>query len=470
MYEVLFFSFVKINRLGEIIMLERSKQVSVRNAVMMTEQILGNQKVDIQDLECTRKMLVTLCNVEDYRSVELELSLANVHLKEALYLKGTIENDMQAHIRKAKKHFSLALKLPGNIALPHYGLFQVAILEQDYLEAYSELHAYASKLGRNSNFQLAYQLLSKLLGIEERVEKGNYDYIQDTSVEYEPLKCNYHLAEQAFLQEDYPRMIKHLSVCESIAKKKKIEIDFSVLMSLANTVFKRYKESQKQKLQLAFANSLDVGERMTVVHKLLALDEMDFEANLLYMDAYIDLKAYNPLVECIQKLKTVPRALDEAETLRLYERLVSEIILESANLRSIHETIDRGEILMEECLYEEVIHHYEKASNQVPFLYFHIKKAEAYYGAGDLESASNCCKRYLDSGYLHYVEAATLLYRIYKEQGENDKALATALECYQKARMKERGTSLNDWIGSLNDICSVQEKQGGFKQYKKQTN
>ena len=48
---------------------------------------------------------------------------------------------------------------------------------------------------------------------------------------------------------------------------------------------------------------------------------------------------------------------------------------------------------------------------------------------------------------------------IYKKQGESEKALMQALDCYKKARMKERGIPLNDWMNRLN---SYSQQSGSF--------
>lgn len=397
------------------------------------------------------RVIVHLEEEENSKKAELEMSIANVHLLEALNLKQGMDKDISAHLGNAKLHYENALTLYGDFVIPHYGLFKVAVLEGDYLEALLQLQAYELKSGKDSNYSLLYKMLMTLLGQKGEVASSNIKYIQDIKVEYEPLLSNYRLAETSFDACDYQRTIRHLSICNSLSEKKEIDIDFSTMLYLANIILVLCKEKQKEKLQLDFAATSDVGERMMIAHKLLEMDDSDFENNFLYMDAYIDLKAYSPLLECVMKLKSLPATKKEQEVLSLYERLVSETIIESKYLRAIHGALNHGDKLQSEALYSEAISYYEKANENINFPYFRIKEAEAYYAMGDIDNAIRCCEFYLETGYLHFVEASIFLYRIYRDNDNIEKAISIAFECYKKARMKERGITLRSWILRLNN-------------------
>lgn len=442
------------------------KEVSIHDVLLATEEMLGQKEVTIHELENVREAISSLYGIGESKSDELELIIANLYIKEAIIEKENNKRFSEL-LEKAKKHFYIFLTLFGDNFSSHYGLLKIAVLEEDYLEAIAQLQACENQAGEISNFHLMYQMLTTLLGKEDLETFSNREYIQNVKVDYEPLLSNYHLAESAFEKRDYQRVKRHLSVCENLAKKKEISIDFSPMIFLAHTIFSLYKENQKKGLQMAFSNSSDIGERMLIVHKLLELDEEDFESNFLYMDAYIDLKAYNPLVECIERLNKISSTEEERKMVSLYGRLISEVQMESDHLKVIHAALNKGRILQLEAFFEEAINCYEESYSQIPFPYFQLQKAEVYYEIGDLDSAEACCNRYLNDGYLHYVEASILLYKIYRTKEETDKAFNIALECYKKARMKERGISLNDWIIRLNNQYNLtaQEDKKTTTQY-----
>jgi len=177
------------------------------------------------------------------------------------------------------------------------------------------------------------------------------------------------------------------------------------------------------------------------------------------MDAYIDLKAYNPLLECIKRVKALKISKEQEEMLELYERIIQEVSLESLHLKDIYRTLDKGQKLRSEGLYLEEIDTYLKALQVIHFPYFYVKLAEAYYEMGNLEKSLEYGNYYLEIGYLYYVPISILFYMIYKKQGESEKALMQALDCYKKARMKERGIPLNDWMNRLN---SYSQQSGSF--------
>lgn len=429
------------------------------------ERILTSKKIGIKELEELREQLLMVCGKSESNIAEVELFFKNINLNGEETIKNN--KDVSIYLANAKKYFYMALTSYGSI-IAHYGLFKVAILEGDYLEAYSQLRSYEEKLGGNSNFEFEYKMLLKLLGRKYETSKASKNYIQGTKVDYEPLLCNYRLAEESFERGDYQRTNRHLNICATLAFKKNIEIDFSPMMELSNTIFLLYRDSQKRDLQLAFANSDDIGARMMIVHRLLELDESDFESNFLYMDAYIDLKAYNPLIECIKKLKEFPATEEQREMLSLYEKLTSEIVMESVNLKGIHGVLKKGAHLQNEGLYQEAIDCYQDGYEAVPFPYYFISEAESYYEMGDYEKAIQSCQKYLEKGYLHYVEATMLLYRCYKKSGNSEKSFQIALDCYIKARMRERGIPFNTWISRLNrchDMEGKPEINGNSKCY-----
>ncbi len=406
------------------------------------------------------KALLKSSDEVEATKAEEKLSLANKHLMEAINLQVDMEFNIRQHLKKAKELYSNVLSSHKSFIIPYYGLFKVAILEQNYSEAFLQLQAYDMGLATGCNFNLMYQMLMMLSGQKEHLKEANPNYIQDVKVSYEPILNNYHFAENAFHRGDYQRVIKHLTVCSDLARKKGFDIEFSIMLQLANTILSLSKEKKKNCLRTAFSLSTDVGKRMLLVQELLELDATDFESNFLYMDAYIDLKAYNPLVECIEHLKTLPATKEEQEFINLYERLVSEIVIESKHLREIYATLKRGEDLQQEALYSEAITCYENTNENVPLPYFQIKKAEAYYAMGNLEEAIECCENYLKSGYLHYVEASILLYKIYRDKGDVTASFAVAFKCYRKARMQERGIFLHDWLSRLNSgYCSESKGQ-----------
>lgn len=445
--------------------MEKKGKVTADASIMdFLDRLSSNQTVSITELENVRTMLLNSIEKKDY-SDEVLMMLATLNLKEVENLKkGNLPVDINSYLLEAKQFFYMAITM-GNDVIPHYGLFKLALLEGDYFEAFCQLQVYEGKLDGPSNFQLLYKMLKKLLGGKERIAPANNSYIQESKIDYEPLLNNYHMAEAFFDTGNYQKVLKHISICENLIDRKGLSIDFWAVSNLANTIFSLYRENQKSELRLAFANSSHVGERMMIVHKLIELDETDAESLFLMMDAYIDLKAYTPLVECIQKIKGLEISLNQQQSLLLYERLTAEIFMESLNLRTIHEVLGKGNSLQNESLYQEAITHYGNAYEAIKFPYYLIQRAEVYYSIENYEQAIHDCNEYMKEGYLHYVEASILLYKCYRKKGDLEESFKVALDCYKKTRMKERGISFDAWMSRLNSSYMEKTEKRPPKRY-----
>lgn len=426
----------------------------------MRKRIENSNFMNIEQVGILHELIESLMREKFFPSASLEILLGTLELKEAKFLKENNVDLFILYLQKAKKHFCAALLVDNQEGQANYGLFEAALLEENYSEAYTQLDYYLAKGKGESNYILVYQLLEELMGHSQRKRNGNENYIFDVKVDYEPMLCNYSLALEALQRKDYQKAIKHISICKSLNDKKGLGIDFSSVLELLNKIFLWHQNSQKKAFKDTFARTSNVGERVLIAQKLLELDSEDIESNFLYMDAYIDLKAYNPLLECIKRVKDLKISKEQEEMLELYERIIQEITIESLHLKDIYRILDKGQRLRTEGLYSEEIDTYLNALQTIQFPYFYVKLAEAYYEMGNLEKSLEYGNYYLKTGYLYYVPISILFYTIYKKQGDSEKALMQALNCYQKARMKERGISLNDWINRLNGYS---QQSGSFK-------
>ncbi len=425
----------------------------------MRRRIEISNSMNIEQVEILHELMESLMREKFFPSASLEILLGTLELKEAEFLKDNNVDLFALYLMRAKKHFYTALLADNQEFQANYGLFEAALLEENYSEAENQLDYYLEKMEGESNYILVYQLLGELMGQSQRKRRGNENYIFDVKVDYEPMLCNYSLAIEALQRKDYQKAIKHISICQTLNDRKGLGIDFSSVLGLLNTIFLSHQNNRKKTFRDAFARTSNVGERVLIAQKLLELDSQDVESNFLYMDAYIDLKAYNPLLECIKRVKALKISKEQEEMLELYERIIQEVSLESLHLKDIYRTLDKGQRLRSEGLYLEEIDTYLKALQVIHFPYFYVKLAEAYYEMGNLEKSLEYGNHYLEIGYLYYVPISILFYMIYKKQGESEKALMQALDCYKKARMKERGIPLNDWMNRLN---SYSQQSGSF--------
>ena len=423
-------------------------QILIDAKIYQAKQLIYKKKATLGDLERAKQILVDCKNMGAMEDYHLENELGKIDLLEAkLLLASSPSSDISLYLQRAKTHFYSSLTIQPGSTMAHFGLMKVAILEDDYEEAFEQLKKYDQD--ERYNFELMYQLLGKLT-------KGTYvgsarsgEYIQCCKVSYPPLLHNYQLAEMAFEEGNFQKVLKHLEICNTLAMKKNIHIDFSYMILLADMIFKKYREDYKKQLKLSFMQENHIGDRMVIAQKLVNLDQQDAESYFLFMDTYLDLKVTSPLEEICRTVRNIPLTAWQEKTLESYEKLVKEKKIESEFMELLDELCAYGRQLEAEGKIEEAIAHYDAGYQKLDYPYFQVKKAQVCYRNQNYSECLKYAEQYMQEGAFYYVQASTLAYKVYRRQNDIVSAIQEAIKCYHQTRMKERGYSLHDWLDQL---------------------
>ena len=402
---------------------------------------LLEQGEDIESLEQARTLFLRSIENGYSYDAKLESSVGNLELREIEMLKGENKQaDIANHVLSAKMHFYASLTLDATERSAHYGLYRVAVLEGDYEEAIDHLKEYDKE---GYDFSLVYDLLERLYGKPILKPSTKGECLQDAEITYMPILQNYRLAKESLENHVLNRVVRHLEVCDTLARKKNIPVDFSTTLHLSRELFEKSKESQKRELRNLYAKDSHIGNRMLISQKLLGLDATDVESHFLFMDSYLDLKVYTPLIEECNLISKLPKTKEQEEMLKQYQKLLAE----GKKLESL------GQL-------EEAITHYQYGYQKLGVPYFKLCIARICAKIGDYEQAISFSKDYLQEGYFYFVQAATFLYKTYRQTGNMDMAMHVAIECYKKSRMRERGFSLSQWMNQLEMQFASPEVKG----------
>ena len=424
------------------------------------KNLIYQKNVSLADLLYARNLLVTY-GKEDAESETVWgfLSLAEARIFAELIQEGSSE----VHIEEGKEHFYRALNLQRDATLPHYGLYQLAVLEGDYEEALYRL----SQFDRNDhfNFSLSYALLGDLIGQSYTNNRPVGDYIQNVNIGYLPIRSNYRLATSAFQNQEYDRVVKHLEVCEMLSKTKNIYADFASAVSMAKKVYENHLEEKKQALKTKFAQDRGIGNRMMTAQQLLRLDTKDAESFFYVMDAYLELKVFTPLINTCEHIHKLSLTKSQEETVALYERIIAEKQIEATHLKDMETYRHQGESFVNSGNIIDAIDIYRGAYQRIGHPIYHLEQAKLYYQSEDYTNARIYIIKYMKEGFVHYQEAATLLYQICYQEGNKEEAMRIAVDCYRKMRMKEKGCALTEWLYQLRSLADSERSMLGGTNY-----
>ena len=139
----------------------------------MGRRIEISNSMNIEQVEILHELMESLMREKFFPSASLEILLGTLELKEAEFLKDNNVDLFALYLMRAKKHFYTALLADNQEFQANYGLFEAALLEENYSEAENQLDYYLEKMEGESNYILVYQLLGELMGQSQRKRRGN---------------------------------------------------------------------------------------------------------------------------------------------------------------------------------------------------------------------------------------------------------------------------------------------------------
>ncbi len=465
--KILFYYFEKID--GNDSVLERSEEnlILADTYFNQVKFLLQDKDLDIPKLERARGLLQKCRDLGYQKSYWLEQMLGRIDLLEARILQQKDEKcDVEKYITSAKSHFYAALTTSKMSLSPKLGLFKAAVLGENYEEAYKELEAY--DISSSYNFSLMYALLDALMGKDISYEPVESKYILNGRVSFPPIIKNYYLAGRALKDKAFDRVVKHLEICHHLALQKEPNIDFSYVLLLARKLLEKWKEEQKADLKTYYAKDKHIGNRMLISQKMLEIDKDDVECHFYFMDSYINLKVFSPLIEECQFLRTRPLTDEQEEMVSLYERLIHEKQLEGISNRELAGLLDNASKLERSGGLAAALAYYRYGYRKMKIPFLQLKMADLAKALGDSSTAIACAESYLQEGYFYYEQASQFLYQLYRNVGDLEKAKEVAIDCHRKTRMQEKGISLDEWMQTLEQQYDSDLSGGGVSSYPSQ--
>ncbi len=444
--------------MGDIMLGEKDTIELSEIYFQQAKNILQEKKLSMHQINRAKRFLQQ-CQKMNYQNVwELEQMLGRVNLLEAkARLQKNRKCDVQNYIVNAKMHYYMALTENQEETLSRLGLFLASLLEENYKEAYLELETYDTP---DYDFSLVYALLNFLMDKETSYEPIESTKILNGEVTFPPIIRNYYLAGCALKENNFDKVVKHLEICHNLSLQKDTQVDFSWVLILAKRLFEKRMEAQKEEIKTLYAKEKHVGNRMLLSQKLLEVDRKDADSHFYFMDSYMALKVFSPLIDECELLRKIPLTQEQADMVSLYERLIYEKQLEEMFGKELNYLSDTASKLELEGAYEEALTHYEYGYGKMKVPYLQLKVAEVSKKLGDTTSAIQYAEEYLQEGYCYYEEASTFLYLLYRETNNREKAMQVAMDCYHKTRMNAKGCSLSEWMKRLNVQYEEDTKDG----------
>lgn len=304
----------------------------------------------------------------------------------------------------------------------YYGLFKAYVDLENYKLALENLCLYASCFQKNFNMTFYFNVLSKLLELNE----SEYEY------EYENNNCNtenyvncvkcpapvlkyYKKAERLFEKGNYLSAIENLKKCQEQCVLGNYMIDVRYLIKLLNKVYKltncksvsdieksikkinsmKSNYDKKCFLEKEIENPNNVYAVIELVKILI--EEGNFKTAYFWLNHKMDKKQSEKYIRELNELRKI-----------VYEEVGFE-----KNKSKIDEYLARAEIYIVDKDYTEAFKLYQQGYDALHCPVFIFKKAELNYSIGNISKAFKYFINYLDCGekfkiesyiYLSYIE------------------------------------------------------------------
>lgn len=350
------------------------------------------------------------------------IELTNSNDAEAYVFLGKI-NVLLENIDEAIVNFNNAIMLDSSLASPHHGLFEIYVKLSKYEEALQQIKFYEIKSGINCDIYIS--LLNIYLCNDTNYINQSTSILGINDIP-KPILLNYNLMIDSINQHDYSKALKHVSVCIKLLKKRKYNIDLTLLQQILTNVKDIHYENEKKdkirELQECYCSSDNYGVSYYILKKLLKLDSDNINTIILLIENSILLFDYNTAEQCLKLAETkisIPNKRLEYLKLKI-EYLKSPMYVTSnknIDLQKMFETTNNIRIIEEESTIGNIeiainygYHLFEQTTNS-DYLYI---VAKIMYNNGYYKEALKLFKYYISIGTIYLKQSYCYLFFINK--------------------------------------------------------
>ena len=265
------------------------------------KKLIIKRDCTFKDLEDAETYLNKCRNlVKDIKDSRVDVWFGKLGLKRSKLSGNNL--DKKVSLESAKNSFFMALN-KSQTPSANYGLFKVFVAEENWASAKNHLIDFSkSDRKRRYNFTLVYGMLDLCMGIENEYPIESSSYIFSNRIDYQPLKENYRLAEEAFIKKQYNCCLKHLLICQKLALIKSITIDFSQVIDLVNKIISMKNIKAIDELKANVLKCTNSGERIILCRKLLSIAPEEIDLYFLLIDSYLELGVYSCILEILSEV------------------------------------------------------------------------------------------------------------------------------------------------------------------------
>lgn len=411
------------------------------------KKLIIKKDCTLEDLDEAAIYLNNCKGLAPQTETRIDVWLGKLELKRSKLYENNLDRNLS--LSNAKNSFFMSLS-KGYSPSAYSGLFKVAIAEEDWKSALEYLTEYEkSDRKKHYNFNLIHMMLNTCMNLDVISTYDRSDYIFSNKVKYMPLRKNYLLAEEAFNEGKYNVCLKHLSICQKLAIKKSITIDFSIAISLIQKIIAMKNVVIIEELKSKLVNSKNSGEKLVLIRKLISLSPEEIDLYFMLMDSYIELGIYSSILDVVTYIPAQKMSEIDKKRLDYYINLAQEQDSYNGKIINVLRDLQAGEASASN---GDIYHAYNtyltgfKTSGNSVFL---SKIGDLLYTNGYYRQAELYYTRYLSSGYKHQYEVYINLYKVYRQFNDIERATTIALEAFNNLFLEFKGFTLKSWLDEL---------------------
>lgn len=413
------------------------------------KKLIIKKDCTFEDLDVATVYLNECRNIASEKEARIDVWFGKLELKRSRMSKNSL--DRKLSLSNAKNSFFMSLSKCNNPSA-HYGLFKVAVEEEDWVSAKEHLTEYErSDRKKHYNFALVHGILDTCMGIKCNYQLKRSEYVFSNHITYPALLKNYRLAEEAFCAGRYNICLKHLLVCQKLAIIKGITIDFSSVISMAAKMIKMRNNRVITELKSKIFNTTSIGDKIVLIRKILNVSPSEVELYFMLIDCYIELGVYGCIPEILAEIREQDMTEIDAKRVSYYETLAytreqyeEKLVMGIRCLQAGEHSLANGDFVK---AYNCFVNGWENSNKPV----FLSRLGDLFYDNGYYRQAEQYYMKYLNTvcdarlGADIYV----CLYRTYRYLNDDDKAYSIAKISFNCLNLVDKGYTLESWCNYL---------------------
>lgn len=419
------------------------------NLVKSIKEVLLNKNTSYDEKIHAKRRINNLIALTDSKDAEAYVFLGKINV--------LLEN-----IDEAIANFNTSITINSSLALAHYELFKIYVKCTNYEEALQQIKLYEMKSGINCDIYI--NLLNRYLYNRRDYINQSTSFLGINNVP-KAISLNYNLMIDSINRQDYIKALKHVCVCIKLIKKRKHDIDLTILQQILTDLKDMYYENEKKnkikELEECYYNSNNYGMDHYILMKLFKLDPNNINTIILLIENSILLFDYDTAEQFLKLVETkITISNKRLDYLKLkIKSLKSPMYMGSTkniDLHKLFETTNNIRIIEEESIKGNVeasinygLNLFEKTTNS-DYLYI---VAKIMYNNGLYQDSLKLFKDYISIGTIYLKQAYYYLFFINKLLNNEEEASYYASLVYDLSSFIGIDIDLNDY--EKNIFCYV---------------